>query len=247
MGLPPFLESAVNHSVTVEQLLDDVRQYLGLLGIQQGSYRIAPPLSDARSASSISLRFGYPPELVEYLARHVTTDPFMPRLIRDGVITTRDTLVDNKMTEREIGPHGREKIELLRKSNPNDALLIPLFGPGGREGVAFLGFAKNYMINNGIMVNEMGRMFQELHVRVARKIEAQVQTIAPLSDREKTVLYWIAKGKSATSIAAILDVSVASIDTYTRRIFTKLQVNDRISATIIALSNGIIRVDCDPA
>jgi LuxR family transcriptional regulator/LuxR family quorum-sensing system transcriptional regulator CciR len=43
-------------------------------------------------------------------------------------------------------------------------------------------------------------------------------------------------------MAIILDISQATVDSYIRRLFKKLQVNDRISAVIVGLSNSLIKL-----
>ena len=43
-------------------------------------------------------------------------------------------------------------------------------------------------------------------------------------------------------MAVILDISKATVDSYIRRLFKKLRVNDRISAVIVGLSNPLIKL-----
>ncbi len=43
-------------------------------------------------------------------------------------------------------------------------------------------------------------------------------------------------------MAVILDISKATVDSYIRRLFKKLRVNDRISAVIVGLSNSLIKL-----
>lgn len=61
-----------------------------------------------------------------------------------------------------------------------------------------------------------------------------------LSPREKEVLVWVAKGKSNSVIAEILGVSESTVDTFLRRIYTKLNATNRITAVVKAIRLGII-------
>lgn len=62
-----------------------------------------------------------------------------------------------------------------------------------------------------------------------------------LSRRENEVLTWIARGKSSADVATILGISISSVDTYTRRIFEKMGVNDRVSAAVSGVVEGLIK------
>ncbi|WP_217272256.1 response regulator transcription factor [Sphingopyxis sp. BSNA05] len=66
--------------------------------------------------------------------------------------------------------------------------------------------------------------------------------IPSLSNREHEVLLWIARGKSNSDIATILDISGSSVDTYVRRVFDKLNVNHRIAAILKGLHLGLVRL-----
>ncbi|MEL6875444.1 MAG: LuxR C-terminal-related transcriptional regulator, partial [Pseudomonadota bacterium] len=61
-----------------------------------------------------------------------------------------------------------------------------------------------------------------------------------LSDREKQVVRRIGQGLSNKAIAVDLDISLSTADTYVKRVFAKLEVNDRIGATIKALEKGVL-------
>jgi LuxR family transcriptional regulator/LuxR family quorum-sensing system transcriptional regulator CciR len=54
------------------------------------------------------------------------------------------------------------------------------------------------------------------------------------------VLSWVARGKSNTSIAEILGISVHTVDAHLRRIYLKLGVYDRISAAVRGIGTGLI-------
>lgn len=62
----------------------------------------------------------------------------------------------------------------------------------------------------------------------------------PLSERELEVLQLAAKGLSYKEVAALLDVSVSTVGTYTMRIYTKLAVNSRAEALFEARKLGIM-------
>jgi DNA-binding CsgD family transcriptional regulator len=67
------------------------------------------------------------------------------------------------------------------------------------------------------------------------------KTIGPIiTDREREVLLWIARGKSKTETAEILKVSQSTIKRHCENIFKKLEVNNLPSAVAKALHMKII-------
>jgi DNA-binding NarL/FixJ family response regulator len=60
----------------------------------------------------------------------------------------------------------------------------------------------------------------------------------PLSDREAEVLRLIARGHANKEIAALLDVSVKTVETYRRRLMEKLNLNTRVDIVRYAISQG---------
>ncbi|HCI62629.1 MAG TPA: LuxR family transcriptional regulator, partial [Erythrobacter sp.] len=60
--------------------------------------------------------------------------------------------------------------------------------------------------------------------------------------REREVLEWMGRGKSSVDIGTILDISPETVRTYTRRIFDKLDTNDRVTATVRALKLGLVEL-----
>jgi DNA-binding CsgD family transcriptional regulator len=64
----------------------------------------------------------------------------------------------------------------------------------------------------------------------------------PLSNRELEVLEWIAKGMINKQIAVTLGISSQTVKNHVSNILTKLEVNDRTSAVLQAVSNGWISI-----
>ncbi|MEM9263540.1 MAG: helix-turn-helix transcriptional regulator, partial [Pseudomonadota bacterium] len=61
-----------------------------------------------------------------------------------------------------------------------------------------------------------------------------------LSERESQILRWVARGKSNASVSQILGISPNTVDTYMRRIYDKLDVADRVTASLRGVALGLI-------
>ncbi len=67
-------------------------------------------------------------------------------------------------------------------------------------------------------------------------------SLASLSERETAVARLIARGCSNSEIAAALFLSEATVKTYVSRLFTKLEVRDRVQVAVLAYEAGLVRV-----
>ena len=121
-----------------------------------------------------------------------------------------------------------------------DQYMIPVYGPFMINGV--IAFGKGTTIDPGekAMLKKMESLAAAYHNRMVLHFGEKRSDI-DLSKRENEVLTWIARGKSSTDIATILGLSVSSVDTYTRRIFEKMGVNDRVSAAVNGVVEGLVK------
>ncbi len=69
------------------------------------------------------------------------------------------------------------------------------------------------------------------------------QEVAALSEREREVLVHMTKGFTANEIAALMEVSYHTVQTYVRRTYEKLGVNSRSEAIYEARHLGLLRDD----
>lgn len=154
-----------------------------------------------------------------------TTTPFMWSEI------TRLT----ELTEQQSAFLERRKIEV-----DGDGLAVQVFGPQGRAGYVGIGLVPPQLP----LSSEKALLFQmaceAAHLRYIAILRDQGTEIPPLTRREKEVLRWTARGKSNSVIGEILGLSPNTIDSHLRRIFAKLGTNDRITAVVRGIGEGII-------
>lgn len=61
-----------------------------------------------------------------------------------------------------------------------------------------------------------------------------------LTRREVEILTWIARGKSNADIAQIVGISPHTVDTYCRRVMSKLDTSSRTTAAVRASQSGLL-------
>lgn len=124
-----------------------------------------------------------------------------------------------------------------------DALIVPVFGHGNRNGYVAFGLPKSDTELSPSVMAEFRVIAQYMHQRHWELAPPEETPSVALSKREQEVLRWVARGKSNSVIADILGVSTNTVDTHLRRIYKKLDVSDRVSASLAGLSKGFITSD----
>ncbi len=169
-------------------------------------------------------------------------------LIEQGHITTENSLSKGspfRWTEIANLTNSRQLFENLKQdansSDIDEGWIFPVFGPQSRNGLASYGKPKN----EKLMDNDIGLQFhifaQMAHLRFCQLTPDLYGIDKSLSKREMQIIAWAAKGKSNSEIGTILQLSESSIDSYMRRAFTKLDVHDRTSASVKAISMDLVR------
>lgn len=142
---------------------------------------------------------------------------------------------------RSVEPRLTEEIMTGANAlNVFDQYMIPVYGPFKVNGVIAFGKSSTISPEETAALRKMESLAAGHHNRMVLHF-GETQSDIDLSKRENEVLKWIARGKSSTDIATILGLSVSSVDTYTRRIFEKMGVHDRVSAAVNGVVEGLVK------
>lgn len=101
-----------------------------------------------------------------------------------------------------------------------------------------------YPINETVMTRpsvarHVLQQFQDMAL-LSDKMEA---VVAPLTQRERQILNYIADGNTNKNIARILQISEQTIKNHVSAILRKLNANDRAHAVVLAIRRGLIKID----
>jgi two-component system NarL family response regulator len=144
---------------------------------------------------------------------------------------------------------GLEAIKAIRREF-QDAQIIVLTMYHGEEDIfrALEAGAASYLLKDSIsddltaMVREVAAGRRPIPPNIAEVLAARA-TQSTLSAREIQVVQLIAQGYRNKEIATELHITEETAKVHVRRVFAKLNVNDRTAAVRVALRRGIIHLD----
>lgn len=214
-------------------------EYFAERGVGQFSYFHFPPIGAIdHNSVKIIVWMGYPEAWVDAYrqAGYVEKDPAVLRLLKEN----RPAWTSALLRAPDAGPPEEQYLKRLNACGVKDDLGVPVFGPGGRNGGYGIGFHDDAPDLTPADINEIHWICQTAHLRYCELLDEALEKSPKLSSRETEVLQQIALGKTNTQIAKDMSVSAKTVETYLSRIFFKLDVHDRMTAALRAISNGVI-------
>lgn len=220
------------------EILAFVRDIAGQFGAVRQSYHFTPVFEAPTSHNTVIAAEGFPMEWIAlYDSENFLSDDPIPELtLEDGRFLTWE----QAMSRAEDSERVARYISARYAHGLQYGIGMALFGPRNRTAYASFGFDEDPAGMSEGKLALLHSLMQAAHMQICRLLDEQPREVT-LSRREQQVLEWIGKGKSGTDIAAILGISHDTVRTYTRRIFDKLDVTDRVGATVKGLQMGLIR------
>jgi len=123
---------------------------------------------------------------------------------------------------------------------PGNGISFKVFGPNLRNAYVCLGFGPDGIDPTREEELKLQWVAQAAHLRFCELSDAAEPKAENLTPRELEVLSWISQGKSNSVIADVMDISVHTVDTHLRRIYSKFGVVDRTSAALQGQRLGLI-------
>ena len=155
------------------------------------------------------------------------------------------TLMDLAL-EGEDG--GVEAIRQIRKDFPSAKFIVFSAMTGDEDVFQALRSGATTFLTKGTPDEELVQTIRDVHAggrpippEIARKLADRL-TQSSLTAREVEVLTLVAKGYRNKEVATALFISEETVQGHMKHILSKLSVNDRTGAAIVAVQRGIIRL-----
>lgn len=236
--LENYIETTQNCE-TEENLFRHFDIFVGSYGVDVSSYHIIAKNLRAIPIDVGLIRENFPRDwVVKYMDKHYDDyDPVLEQSRREArPFHWFD--VDEKFA---LNAKQKQFLVELRESGLTDGLAIPVFGPKGTMAYFGLGAVGGQLDLTEAEMMELQFACLQTHNRYLDL--SKITEPAPkkkLSPRETEVLSLVASGLSNNYIAERLGISENTVDTMLRRVFAKLDVNNRISAVIRGIGCGLI-------
>ncbi len=237
LALDAFLKQ-VETARWPEEIWRSFLSYVRSCGVSMVSYHHLPPPGTQSGEKIRVVADGYPEGWTKdyILSKAYLKDPitnFSARSTEPFFWSDIDKLVTLSKQDRDYLDRGRA-------AGLRDGLAVQAYGPGGRNGYFGLGFTDANRQQVADAMRDLKWACQVAHQAYCGQLQFVLPDPPVLSERERDVLKWMARGKSNTVIAQILNLSPHTVDAYVRRIFQKFGTNDRVSAAVAAVGAGLI-------
>lgn len=221
-------------------LFDTAGAALRSMGVVAGTYHLVPPFHSQVSDDLVIVQFGLPDGMAQdYIDSGVFADDPIPDFI---VSEGRAMLASDATKLVPVSMRYRRYLAKWRKAFPHPLYLVPLYGPRGRDSISSFSLGRPFTKFDQHLSRHICEFLQSTHVEICDEVFAIWNRKIKLSKREEEILTWVARGKTGSETADILGISKATTDTYMKRIFEKLEVNDRVTAVVRGFGLGLVRL-----
>jgi DNA-binding NarL/FixJ family response regulator len=148
----------------------------------------------------------------------------------------------------EGGVGGVEAIRQIRKDSPTAKIIVFSVLTGDEDVYQALRSGASTFLTKETPDEKLVQTIRDVHSggrpippEIARKL-AERLTQSSLTPREIEVVTLVAKGLRNKEIATALFISEETVQGHMKHIFSKLGVNDRTGAAVVAAQRGIIRL-----
>ena len=236
------LEDYINGTQACETERDLFRlfdEFVSAFGITISSYNIIAEHLQAVPAENTLVRETFPRDWVMHYIRkrYWEIDPISDQARRESRPFCPAALIEM----RALSARQKQFIFDLEAAGLSRGIAVPVFGPLGTT--AYFGLARVHEPLGLSRAQELQLQYAclQTHNRYFDLANIdQTTSRKPLSPREQEVLSLVASGLSNASISGRMNITENTVDTLLRRVFVKLGVNNRISAVLTGLGEGLI-------
>jgi DNA-binding CsgD family transcriptional regulator len=230
---------AVRHTLAVQRWIERLYSDCVKIGAIALIYRANEPFHSPNSSGMVRITLGLPKKWQDFSENFQAyrSSPFAEMVLRTGKPVHFRSV--------KLSHFSSEQIEYLKKIDrifTSDGVGFPLYGPGGND--AYCAILFDHILNATEVEKSMNFLpiLQQVHVDMVIQSQSETLKKFSLSKREIEVLKNVSCGMGNRKIAELMNISIATVDTHLRRIFSKLETKDRTEASVKAISMGILRL-----
>jgi len=238
-----FIEAS-NKAETIEELFEFFRAAMAQLGFDRLLFSLMNEHAHIQRPAGHGILLNYTEEWMKHYTdkQYENIDPVRQQLYSaSGLFLWSSLVLEPTITDRQISML-REGVE----SGLYDGIAVPLWGPRGA--LAGMGAASskggvdlsdpNLLARAQLLAQQFYTVFQTIEARRLGTAETAVH----LTDREREVLKWCARGKTKSEIGEILTLSEHTVHGYIKTALRKLQANNITLGVLRALNMGLIQL-----
>jgi DNA-binding CsgD family transcriptional regulator len=229
--------AATNVEALFKVFVDTVNQH----GLDRAIFSLSTEHDDIEAPAQLGIIHNYPGDWLDYYFEN-GFNHIDPVLIHASQTVG---MFEWKEIPRylELRKKQRLCLHLGEEAGLNNGLGILMRGPRNQTaGIALATVEKRDAFDGNLdLVSAYCHHFYAAFKRL-KKRPAHLEPNLFLTDRERDILSMAARGNSDATIAGALNMSVHTVDSHMRKIFRKLEVNNRIMAVVKALNLGLIHL-----
>ena len=239
MRMIHFIE-ATNKATTQNEVFLLLQKQLAMFGFDRICYSLLTDHPSLGQKAGHGILRNYPEDWMKYYTArgYENLDP-----VRSYVVTARNPFAWDDITELPCYSKKEKKVMYEAKdAKLYDGIGVPLYGPLGEvAGIGLASSAGKVMLAEHDMsfINLVSHQFYAAYAALHKRADFPTQAIR-LTNREREILLWCARGKSYSVIGDILSLSEHGVEFHMRNIYLKLHVNNQVMAVVKAIHLGLI-------
>lgn len=221
-----------------DRVWEELMSFVEPLGIDALSYYHKPPPGASDFSDKYFSSLGFNEELAK---KHRRQHTFFSAILTSNFNPILEPIFwDDVSSKLNLNATQLQDLEDFYKPVPANGVVIPVYGPNSRNGCVVMRFKTAETEFSRENVHLVHFAANQSHLQFCKIIANKTRDNVVLTEREREVLTWVARGKSNAVIAEIVGISHHTVNGYLRRIYLKTQTSDRTTAAIRAVGDGLI-------
>lgn len=224
---------------SVDDLREDCRLACRRVGIVRNSYHHYPPIGAVDFTDQLMIfSDGFPQAWINRYAeeRYDRFDPIVKRALNSTKAFWWSDIDESRLTSAE-----HAYVSDWKSQHLGNGLAVPVFGPNDRNGYVGLGVGVEEKIFDDEDLLRLLTFCNAAHLQYC-EITSREREHINLSRREHQTMKYVARGLPVHEVAVAMNLKENTIGTYLRRVYQKLGVDNRVSATLRCLALGYLHV-----